>query len=934
MHHYSSLAEYSRIDFQAIFESMPGSFIVLQPNAPAYTILAISHEMVRTSGREKSQVIGKNLFEVFPENPEAATATGPASLRNSLQNVLELKKEDQLPVVRYDLANAEGIFMERYWAASTKPVLNDAGEVLYLLHSTADVTEQILSQNKIAENESRFRNLLEQAPVAIGLTRSKDHVFENINPSMLRLIGNKGPREEVIGRKLTEVVPELIDQPIMKIYRDVLETGETFNGNEMPVYVNVNGQLELGYYNLSYTPLVEDGKVTGIIHVAVDVTEQVLARKKVEESERQVQAIIESSSSPLAVYQGKEMRIQFANQAMKAAYGKGPEVIGKLYREVLPELEQEVFEQLEEVYLTGQSVLSRTQLFNLIINGQQQTHYYTYSLTPLFNAAGEVYGLVNTASDVTDLVLARQKVEKYAEELRDSEQRFRLFVQASNDTLYRMSPDWQQMLSLEGKSFLATTDKPKTTWLGDYLPPEDRAKALAIIQEATRTKGTFELEHRVLKADGTIGWMYSRAIPVLNQEGTVTEWFGATTDITEQKLAQEALEESEQRFRIMADAAPNIIWALNPDTSLKYVNTFMLAFLGITLEQFVADNWMPYIHPDDLERTRQIIGEAIRERKLYHIEHRLLRHDGEYRWLLSQGAPSYYANGELYGYVGSAIDITEIKQAEQMLQRYAEDLTTANEELRASSKQLQETNEMLSKSNQKLSHINADMDSFIYTASHDLKAPISNIEGLMNAIREELPGESRQEPFMQQLFKLVETSIERFKQTISDLTEITKLQREDAVASNSQVNLAHMLQEVQLDLSSPIEQAQAQLDVDLDTCEPVNLSPKNVRSIIYNLLSNAVKYRSPARRLVIQVRCYRHEHYQVLCVRDNGLGMDLADESKVFGMFKRLHNHVEGSGVGLYIVKKIVENAGGKIQVQSTVNEGSTFQVYFRRYAE
>lgn len=502
------------------------------------------------------------------------------------------------------------------------------------------------------------------------------------------------------------------------------------------------------------------------------------------------------------------MRIHFANQAMKDAFGKGPDVIGKLYRDVLPELEnQEVFEQLDQVFETGKPDHSRTQPFKLIINGQLETHYYTCSYSPLLNAAGEVYGIVNTASDVTDLVLARQKVENYAEEL----------------------------------------------------------------------------------------------------------------------------QESEQRFRLMADASPAMIWALDPDSSLKYANKFLLEFLGISFEKFMADNWVPYIHPEDRKRSVDIITEAIGKRQQFHNEHRLLRQDGEHRWLLSQEAPSYYANGELYGYVGSSIDITEIKQTEIKLQRYAKELAAANEELYSSSNQLQETNKMLSSSNQKLSHINADIDNFIYTASHDLRTPISNIEGLMNAILEDLPVESMQEPGMQKLFELVTSAIDRFKQTINDLTEITKLQREDVCDKDSQVDLASVIMEVQLDLSSPIKQAKAKLDVGLNTCEPVRLSPKNVRSIVYNLISNAVKSRSPARQLLIQVRCYQQEHYQVLSIQDNGLGMDLSDESKVFGMFKRLHDHVEGTGIGLYMVKKILENAGGRIEVENRVGEGSTFRVYFRQ---
>ena len=116
--------------------------------------------------------------------------------------------------------------------------------------------------------------------------------------------------------------------------------------------------------------------------------------------------------------------------------------------------------------------------------------------------------------------------------------------------------------------------------------------------------------------------------------------------------------------------------------------------------------------------------------------------------------------------------------------------------------------------------------------------------------------------------------------------------------------------------------------MDLD-CEVVPFSRKNLRSVLYNLLSNALKYRSPQRELVVQITCTRQTNYQVLSVQDNGMGLTSKQQEKLFGLFKRMHTHVEGSGIGLYMVKKIMENAGGKIEVESQLDVGSVFRVYF-----
>lgn len=147
----------------------------------------------------------------------------------------------------------------------------------------------------------------------------------------------------------------------------------------------------------------------------------------------------------------------------------------------------------------------------------------------------------------------------------------------------------------------------------------------------------------------------------------------------------------------------------------------------------------------------------------------------------------------------------------------------------------------------------------------------------------------------------------------------------------SQLDLNKIVGEVQLDLASQIEEAAANIVVDTAHCPRVDFSEKNLRSIIYNLLSNAIKYRSSDRSPFVHIGCQQTAQYEILTVVDNGLGMDLSREEKLFTMFRRLHDHVEGSGIGLYMVKKMIENAGGKIEVESKVGEGSIFRVYFKR---
>ncbi len=242
--------------------------------------------------------------------------------------------------------------------------------------------------------------------------------------------------------------------------------------------------------------------------------------------------------------------------------------------------------------------------------------------------------------------------------------------------------------------------------------------------------------------------------------------------------------------------------------------------------------------------------------------------------------------------------------------------------------QLQEMNEELRASNQQLTRTNVDLDNFIYTASHDLKAPIANIEGLLHALLDELPAASQQAAAVAPLLGMIQLSVERFQATITQLTTLSQLQQAHAQPTEI-VNLAAVVDAVRLDLVPLLTATATELTVDVDALSIVSFSAKNLRSLVYNLLSNAVKYCAPGRPSVVSLRCHRVGTVMVLEVQDNGLGLTPAQQSRLFRMFQRLHTHVEGSGIGLYMVKKIVENAGGTVRVHSQAGVGSTFTVTF-----
>lgn len=220
--------------------------------------------------------------------------------------------------------------------------------------------------------------------------------------------------------------------------------------------------------------------------------------------------------------------------------------------------------------------------------------------------------------------------------------------------------------------------------------------------------------------------------------------------------------------------------------------------------------------------------------------------------------------------------------------------------------------------------LNKRYENIIFSMSHDIKGPLSNIEGLVNVLKEARTGEADTSPIMDML----SLSVSNLRKTVVELADIGESDTDFAKAAE-RVNFGNMIEDAQLALKDRIYEAGAQIRTEINEPE-VNLSRKNVRSIVYNLLSNAIKYKAPDRAPDILIRTEASDGYTLLSVSDNGAGIEEDKREAIFERHTRLRNDVEGTGLGLFIVKRMVEDAGGKIEVQSTLGEGSTFKVYFK----
>ncbi len=322
-------------------------------------------------------------------------------------------------------------------------------------------------------------------------------------------------------------------------------------------------------------------------------------------------------------------------------------------------------------------------------------------------------------------------------------------------------------------------------------------------------------------------------------------------------------------------------------------------------------NFYGMLHPDEYQQA----GYPERELQLalengsFEIEDWRKRKDGSLFWASLILTPIFDDSGKHVGFTKITGDITKQKELQDKL--------------------AERQQHALEQKNVELQRINLDLDNFIYTASHDLRSPITNIEALMGLLKEELIGKNCLSTDTDDVLQRVFNSINRFKRTIEDLTEISRLQKDlNESLTHEIINVQEVYEDIMADLVNPANLQPCFVQTDFQVHQ-IRFSRKNFRSILYNLVSNAIKYQSPERDCIIHIHTRLQEPEVMLSIKDNGLGIAEHHLQQLFTMFKRFHDHVEGTGIGLYMVKRIMDNAGGRIEVESEEGTGTEIRLYF-----
>ena len=462
------------------------------------------------------ELIGRNVFDLFPQ--EVAEALWRNDLA-ALQADAPVQAEEQV-------LHKDGSW--HTYLTMKFPLRGEDSQPFGVCAISTDITERKLAEEELQLSEENLAITLHSIGDGVIATDVVG-LITRMNPTAERLTG--WSLADALGRPLTEVFRIINAQtrvPSVDPVQAVLAHGKVVGLANHTALLALDGQE---YQIADSAAPIHDaaGKILGVVLVFSDVTEQY----RVEEALARTTELLKNATE-LAKIGGWELELP----SMKLTWSPGTYHL----HEIDPETPVDVTSGIQfyapaaqpVIAAAVQAAIEKGTPYDLelpLITAKGRAFWARAQCNPVVEN-GRVIKLVGAFQDITERKQA-------AEELRLSEMRFRAFVMTSSDVLYRMSPDWREMLQLDGRGFIVDTLRPRDTWVQEYIHPDDQPHVWAVINEAIRTKSVFELVHRVRRVDGTSGWTFSRAIPLFDSSGEIVEWFGVAKDVTERKLAEE-----------------------------------------------------------------------------------------------------------------------------------------------------------------------------------------------------------------------------------------------------------------------------------------------------------------------------------------------------------------------------------------------------------
>ena len=737
---------------------------------------------------------------------------------------------------------------------------------VFILAFVSDITIRKQFEQHLLESEQRFTAFMRHLPVAAWL-KDLEGRYVFVNTEAERIFST--PLSALLGKTDEEIFPSETARRFMENDQRVL--AEDGNLRTIEALDQANHTEHLSIVNKFSIP-GPDGKPALVCGVALDITES----RRLEAEVQRLATFPIMNPDPILELDA-DGQMTFSNPAARrvlesVGYQNG---VNPFLPEDLPAILQSLRDRKE-----GQ--------FNREVEIDGRFFEERIHVTLPFRAL-RIYTM-----DITE----RRRVEKA---LKDSEEKF--------CKIFSLAPVGMAISTLSDGRFIEINDAgerlsgyPRDEVIGrtstQFSIWRDASERAQVIAEVSENGSVREREMRMKDKTGHDFWgLYSAVIIEIKGEKHL---LSLVSDIDERKKAQDALRESEERFRLMADTAPVLIWMSGTDSLCTFFNKAWLVFTGRSFEQEQGNGWTEGVHPGDRDRCSENYLSAFSDRLPFQMEYRLRRADGEYRWIFDTGVPRFMPDGDFVGYIGSCFDITERKYAEQEIKRLNESLTQRAAELEAA---------------------NEELEAFNYTVAHDLRQPLNIINSCCQVI-ERLYGDTLAEECKEHIELAYKTTL-RMDRLIEALLNFSRMgqvepRRED-------IDLGMLAHEV----IGSLQQTEPEREVDFQIAGGMvaNADAGLLRVVLSNLLGNAWKYTRVRERAVIEFGVSDLDSLPIYFVRDNGAGFDQADADKLFAPFQRLPGAEKqrGSGIGLATVERIIRRHGGKVWAEGEPGKGSCF---------
>ncbi len=499
-----------------------------------------------------------------------------------------------------------------------------------------------------------------------------------------------------------------------------------------------------------------------------------------------------------------------------------------------------------------------------------------------------------------------EKLQANNEEIKESNERYDIVAKATSDTIWDWKIQEDNFIWNKGIQEVFGYKKEEvgitSNWWFDRIHPEDSikmsVKLYSFIEQKTEK---WQDEYRFKCADGSYKYVFDRGFLVKDEQGNVIRMIGAIQDITKQK-------EEEQRLKLLETVITQTKDAVIITESEKanrtipkivFVNPAFTEMTGYKSSEVIGKTPTIFMGKKSVKNDIENLSKALRGKEEFEFKTWNYKKTGEEYWVNFSMIPITNSEGEHSHWISIQRDITDEKHQEKEKEQLIRELTQNNK----------------------------DLKQFSYITSHNLRAPLSNLTGLLN-LMQEIPIENVE---LKEIIHGFKTSTNLLNETINDLVKVVIIKDNPSI-QKEEVLIKDVFENVFNQLSFLISLHKPILKIELEKVTILNINKAYLESILLNLFTNAIKYRSPKRTLRIFVSSKEIGDTIILAFKDNGIGIDLErNKDKIFGLYQRFHNYPDSKGLGLYLVKSQVESMGGTIVVESEVDKGTTFIITFKK---